>query len=39
VVIILLKVTDKAVENIKKEIEGMLVDIKEPFIRLYMSVG
>ncbi len=35
----MLKVTDKAVENVKKEIDGMSADIKEPFIRLYMSVG
>ena len=33
------KVTDKAVEKVKKEIEGMAADVKEPFIRLFMSVG
>lgn len=37
--IILFKVTDKAVEKVKKEIEGMATDVKEPFIRLFMSVG
>lgn len=36
---LLLKVSDLAVEKIKEELEGISPDVKEPFIRLYMSVG
>jgi len=39
VVMMLLQVTQAAIDKIKEELQGISPDVKNPFIRLYMGFG